>query len=52
MLTEVINDDQLEKLLWTSGFLVNVDYPTKDVKFCELSLRQNTTLPKVLAWGK
>lgn len=32
MLTEITSDQQLEKLLSTKGFLVNVDYPTKDVK--------------------
>ena len=32
MLTEIISDEQLEKLLSAKGFLVNVDYPTRDVK--------------------
>ncbi len=32
MLTEIITDEQLIKLLATTGYLVNVDYPTKEVK--------------------
>ena len=32
MLTEITRDEQLKKLLSTTGCLVNVDYPTKDVK--------------------
>ena len=32
LLTEISNDEQLKKLLSATGFLVNVDYPTKDVK--------------------
>jgi hypothetical protein len=32
LLTKIISDDQLKKLLSTSGFLVNIDYPTRDVK--------------------
>jgi hypothetical protein len=32
LLTEIISDDQLKKLPSTSGFLVNIDYPTRDVK--------------------
>ena len=32
MLTEITSDEQLKKLLSTEGFLVNVDYPTRDVK--------------------
>jgi hypothetical protein len=32
LLTEIISDDQLKKLLSTSGFLVNIDYPTRDAK--------------------
>lgn len=32
MLTEISNDEKLKKLLPVTGFLVNVDYPTKDVK--------------------
>jgi hypothetical protein len=32
LLTEITTDEHLEKLLPTTGFLVNVDYPTRDVK--------------------
>ena len=39
MLIEVTSDQQLEKLLSTSGFLVNVDYPTKDVTLHMISCR-------------
>ena len=39
MLIEVTSDQQLEKLLSTSGFLVNVDYPTKDVKLHMISCK-------------
>ncbi len=39
MLIEVTNDQQLRKLLSTSGFLVNVDYPTKYVTLHMISCR-------------
>lgn len=32
MLIEVLEDEQLKTLLFSDGFLVNVDYPTRDVK--------------------
>lgn len=39
MLTEITSDEQLEKLLSTMGFLVNVDYPTKDVKLHKIDCK-------------
>jgi len=39
MLTEIISDEQLKKLLPTMGFLVNVDYPTKNVKLHRIDCR-------------
>ena len=32
LLTEVLDDEHLKKLLPNSGFLLNIDYPTKNVK--------------------
>jgi len=39
LLTEIIGDEQLAKLLLTKGFLVNVDHPTKDVKLHKISCK-------------
>ncbi len=39
MLIEVASDEQLIALLSTTGFLVNVDYPTKKVKLHKINCR-------------
>lgn len=39
MLIEITSDRQLKKLLSTIGFLVNVDYPTKDVKLHKIDCK-------------
>jgi hypothetical protein len=32
LLIEVVEDKQLKSLLFSDGFLINVDFPTRDVK--------------------
>jgi len=39
LLKEITTDEELERLLHTKGFLVNVDYPTKDVKLHKINCR-------------
>lgn len=39
MLTQVHDDRQLRKLLSANGFLVNADYPTRDVKLHSIHCR-------------
>jgi hypothetical protein len=37
LLIEVFNDERLEKLISNDGFLLNVNYPTKNVKLHRLA---------------
>jgi len=37
LLIEVFNDEQLKELILNRGFLLNVDYPTRDVKLHKIT---------------
>jgi hypothetical protein len=37
MIVQVLTDEELKKLLEETGFIINVDYPTKDVKVHRIS---------------
>ena len=37
MLIEVFDDEQLKNLLSDSGFLLNIDYPTKNIKLHKIT---------------
>lgn len=39
MFIEIVSDEQLTKLISTDGYLVNIDYPTKDIKLHKTSCR-------------
>jgi hypothetical protein len=37
LLIEVVDDEHLKKLISNSGFLLNIDYPTKNVKLHKIT---------------